>query len=298
MIGIQTAALLLSASLVGQEAQRFRVEVNRVHIDVFVSREEPSARRLTAADFEVFDEGVKQVVDVVDARTVPRTFTILLDESGSVSGGSREVLREAAVAFTAALKPEDELAVLGFAERTEIRKPLGFGAVSEPAGVLEIGGSGWTALQDAVFLAITYLRNARGRPILVIFTDGIDNASWIDEPAILESARFSEAVVYNVMARAEGAGVLEAGGSSGRSVAMLKDLATVTGGRTLQADKPEEVLEAVNTVLSEVSTLHVLSFSPGAGAKPGWHELQVKVKGVRDADVRTRAGYFRPAGDR
>jgi VWFA-related protein len=156
-----------------------------------------------------------------------------------------------------------------------------------------------TALNDALFLAMSYLRNARGRPILVVFTDGVDNASWVDEEQLLESARLSEVVVYAIRAEtavdvSRRAGPLSAGGSSGESVATLDALTRLTGGRSIGASQGEVYARAFEEIVAEVNTRYVLAFTPPDDARPGWHELRVKVRGVLDADVRARAGYFLP----
>ncbi|HXV62822.1 MAG TPA: VWA domain-containing protein [Vicinamibacteria bacterium] len=290
--------LLPGASSQPQDVFQFRVDVRRVYVDVFVAQRGNSLGNLTARNFEVYDEGVLQEVELVDVASVPQTFALLLDESGSISGEKREHLQEAVRSFAERLSDDDELAVLSFSERTTLRKPLGFDR-PEDAATYEITGRGWTGLNDALFLALSYLRTGNGRPILVAFTDGMDNASWIREETVLESARAGEAVVYSVRADvgaqlAQVGGSLTPGGSAVRSSAMLEELARMSGGRTVEAARLESIAKTFEEILSEVSSRYLLSFSPRADGEPGWHRLRVDVKGVRDVEVRARAGYFAP----
>jgi VWFA-related protein len=294
------ALLLLStlASAVPAQDYAFRVDVSRVYVDVFVTRRGEVVSDLDASRFRVYDDGVLQSVELVDAADVPKSFLLLLDESGSIDGRRRELLEGAVRDFASRLSDDDELAVLTFAERTRLRRPLELVrvGVARERDPFRIESGGWTALNDALLLSMIYLRGARGRPLLVAFTDGIDNASWIVEEALLSSARATEAVVFAVKAGvtidAPVKGPIAPGGSSGRSAAMLDELTRRTGGRTLEAGRTEAVGEAFRRILSDVETRYVLAFTPGPGAAPGWHELRVTVEGVRDVEVRARQGYF------
>ena len=292
-----TAALLLA--VFSQDVLRFRVDVRRVHVDVFVTRDDASVTDLRAEDFEVYDEGKRQEVDLVDVASVPQSFALLLDESGSISGRKREILQAAARDFARRLRVEDEIALLGFAERLSLRQPLRMDPSEIEEREYEIRGGGWTALDDALFLTMTYLRNARGRPIMLVFSDGRDNASWIGEEAVLQAARASEVVVYAVKAGvgehlSQTGGALSPGGTSGPGSAMVDELTKLTGGRSVEAARPDVIAEALQEILSEVSTRYLLAFSPDENASPGWHELRVRVKGAGDVAVRARKGYYLP----
>jgi VWFA-related protein len=289
-------ALSLLASASSGQDFAFRVDVSRVYVDVFVTRHGEAVSNLDVSRFQVYDEGALQPIELVDTAAVPKSFALLLDESGSIGGRKRELLEDAVFDFASRLSDDDELALLSFAERARLRRPLELAGASRERDLFRIESGGWTAFNDALFLAMAYLRNAKGRPILVAFTDGIDNASWIGEDAVLATARSSEAVIYSVKAdvgiEPPVRGAVVPGGSSGRSAAMLEDLARMTGGRTLEAARVENVAEAFRRILSEVDTRYVLVFSPGPNARPGWHDLRVKVDGVRDVEVRARQGYF------
>jgi VWFA-related protein len=294
------AALAIAAA--SQDVHRFRVDVRRVHVDVFVTRDGTSVADLQAENFEVYDDRERQEVKLVDVASVPQSFALLLDESGSISGRNRQLLKEAALGFARRLGAEGELTVLGFAERLSLRQPLRNDPAQIEESAYEIRGRGWTALNDALFLSMAYLRNGRGRPILAIFSDGMDNASWTSEDVVIQSARANEVVVYWVQAAVgdafprAGAGLVP-GGRSAPASAMLGELTKLTGGRSVSASQVEAVHDALQEILSEVTARYLLVFSPREDAKPGWHELQVRVKGVGDVEVRARKGYYIPASD-
>ena len=294
------AALLFA--VLSQEVLQFRVDVRRVHVDVFVARDGASVTDLKAQNFEVFDGERRQEVELVNVASVPQSFALLLDESGSISGRKRELLQEAALDFARRLRAQDELTVLGFAERVSLRQPLRLDPSRIGESAYQIRGGGWTALNDALLLTMAYLRTARGRPILVIFSDGIDNASWIREEAVLQAARANEVVVYAVKAEvgeqlSQTGGSLVPGGNSGLSSATVDELTKLTGGRSLAAARTDEIAETFQEILSEVSARYLLVFSPAENNNPGWHELRVRIRGAGDVAVRARKGYYLPPND-
>lgn len=292
-----SAALLLT--ILFQDVLQFRVDVRRVHVDVFVTRDGAAVVDLRAENFEVYDDGKRQEVELVNVASIPQTFALVLDESGSISGRKRELLQEAAHDFARRLRVEDELTVLSFAERVSLRQPLRLDPSGIDESAYEIRGGGWTALNDALFLTMTYLRNARGRPIMLVFSDGMDNASWARGDDVLQAARANEVVVYAVKADvgeqlSQTGGALAPGGSSGLSSRMLDELTELTGGRSVAASRPDAIGEAFQGILSEVSARYLLVFSPDENASPGWHELRVRVGGGGGGAVRARKGYYVP----
>jgi Ca-activated chloride channel family protein len=281
---------------VGQEPFQFRIEVNQVYVDAFVSRDGAPVTNLTAENFEVFDDGKRQYVELVDASSVPHSIALLVDNSASISGRKREYLRQALGAFVSELKDDDEFAVLTFAERTVLEQPLRFERPGTQGIKLEVTEGRATALNDAIFLALGYLRGAAGRPMLVIFTDGNDNASWIREERLFEAVRGSEVVVYAVQSRtnAELQGIpdaQQAGADSDPGTQLLRKVTKLTGGRSMRAARMENLAETYHDILSEVSTRYLLVFSPPTPVRPGWHDLRVKARGARNVEVRARAGY-------
>ena len=72
----------------------------------------------------------------------------------------------------------------------------------------------------------------------------------------------------------------------------IKDMAKETGGRVWRATAPRELREKFLEILSQLQNRYVLRFTPQGGARPGWHELEVRLKG-RKGKIRARRGYFR-----
>jgi VWFA-related protein len=134
--------------------------------------------------------------------------------------------------------------------------------------------------------------------MLVIFTDGNDNASWIREEGLLGAVRGSEAVIYAVQSTttaelpATPTVWTDGRATSASGTQLLETVTKLTGGRSMRAARMESLAETYSDILSDASTRYILIFEPPASVRPGWHDLRVKVKGVPDVEVRARAGYI------
>ncbi len=167
----------------------------------------------------------------------------------------------------------------------------------EPRGV--------TALWDGLYAGLK-LPVSRGRPVVVLFTDGQDNVSWLTRDQVHRVAEESEALVYVVAIApppeerppAGMRGVLvEPRGTGASPLRALSRLAEATGGRLWPADSSAQLGRTFLRILAEMRSRYLLCYGPSGGPREGWHRLKVKVKGHRGT-VRSRSGYFvaPPAG--
>ena len=108
-----------------------------------------------------------------------------------------------------------------------------------------------------------------------MFSDGEDTASWLGPASALGAARESDTLVYAV----------------GAGAPLLCGLTALTGGRCI-ANDGRGLQAAFERVLHELRTRYLLRVSPRSTG-PGWHEIRVRLR-RGDAQVRARAGYWRP----
>lgn len=260
----------------------FESRIETVYVDVLATADGTILENLDAAHFEVRDNGVPQRVSLVSRESTSLHAVLALDVSGSVAGPRLADLKAAARSFIAGLAPADRVTVLAFNHGQ--RLVAGPGTLPEAAApaldALEARGS--TALQDAALAGLVMADSSLGRPVLLIFSDGENRLSWTTPERAIDATRFSEAVVYGV-----GAGTLE---SRGRR--FLDGLAAASGGRVWQARAGDELQRAFAQILLELRGRRLLRYEPVGSDKPGWHTLEVKLKGVRGV-VRARPGYFR-----
>lgn len=298
--------LLLFASGLGwllqeqqsEEVFRFEVEVKTVYLDVFVTQEGEPVKGLAAEDFEVLDNGVRQQVRLLDHSNLPLATMLLLDVSGSVEGSKLEQLRAAAHAFVEGLDPEDEVGLLTFTRRMQLRMEPSSNFTALHRVLLEPTEQGNTSLHDALYTGLKLVEARGGRPLVVLFTDGLDNMSWLDELEVLNVLKESDVVVYAVAVE-PGMGVsVRRGGRSIRGRVLLEakeylnSVTGLTGGRVFHIDPGANFTEIFLRVLREMESRYLLSYEPTGVPQEGWHELKVNLE-VNEADgIRARPGYL------
>ncbi len=277
------AVALAAAQVIAQGPPRFPSEARVVELDVAVTRGERPVRGLTAADFRVQDSGVPQVVEVVEPSRARVQAILLLDTSGSVAGEKLDRLKDAARSFLEGLAPEDSAALLSFAYRVRLLSPAGPPA-SASAALRRLVAGGTTAIIDAVGAATALAEPGRGRPVLLVFSDGEDRISWLAERNVLDRVRRTDLVVHGIAFTPPRDVRLE--GVRG----FLGRLAAATGGKVWHADDPKGLSSAFRSVLEDVRERYVLRYQPTGVPEGGFHPVQVDVRG-RGLRVRCRPGY-------
>ncbi len=308
--------LLLLAPSSLQEIYRFEVEVRTVYVDVFVKHDGGNVTGLTADDFEVLDSGVRQEIDLLDLETIPMTGLLMLDTSGSVHGRKLTHMRNAAHAFLNNLGELDEAGLIAFSYRLQ-RLEMPSGDFKNLHRVLDkrlVGGP--TSIYDSLYAGLKVVETSGGRPLILLFTDGIDNASWLSADELLNALQMSEAVVHVVGIRSQDRVILRSTktGTSRNSQDMfgafmppatrqsstresdpegsLREIALSTGGRFWQVDASADLKDAYLRILDEMKNRYVLSYQPVGVPEEGWHPLEVKVKRGKADEVRSRPGYL------
>ena len=113
---------------------------------------------------------------------------------------------------------------------------------------------------------------------MIVFSDGLDTASWLTADAVVDVAKRSDVVVYAVSVR------------SAQKPDFLRDLTSTTGGRLLEVEKTTNLDAIFLGVLEEFRRRYLVSYTPRGVAPTGWHRLEVRVK--RNATVKARPGYL------
>jgi VWFA-related protein len=292
---------LLAVALVAAASQAppppvFAVGVESVYVDVFVTESGRPVVGLTASDFELKDNGVRQPVELVGVESFPLTTFLVLDTSGSVNGDKLEKLRGAGRALLAGLRTGDEASLLTFDEEVRVLVPPTSDRERLERALLGIRPGGATALFDALY-AGTMLASGRGRALLVVFTDGEDNLSWLEarqaKRVLVEANVLVQAV--GIVPEEERAALPEALRAreppEAPHVQALRQLAEVTGGRFWTASAPDRLADAFLAILEAMKTRYVLRFEPGRAKREGLHELEVKLV-RRGGRVHCRKAYF------
>jgi VWFA-related protein len=259
----------------------FRARVESVYLDVFVTRDGVPVEGLRAGNFEVSDDGVRRSVELVPVENLPLRTLLVFDTSGSLGAYKLENLRKAAAHLVARLRTEDPVEVFAFDEQVRLTRIRG---ADDLAAALAPSPRGGTALHDALFTAL--LHAGPERSMVIAFTDGGDNMSWLDEGEILQYAQRTSAVLHGVAivrrAMAEFAERAELG--------VLSRVAESTGGRLWTAPDAAGLLETFDTILTAMRHRYLLRFDPDT-SRAGWHRLRVRLRGA-GGDLSVRPGYW------
>ncbi len=298
--------LLIPPPPVSQDVPTFTTTVEAVYVDVFVTRDGRPVTGLCAGDFEVRDNGVKQEVTLAHLEEIPIVAVLVFDASASVAGARLEDLRGAGRALLCGLRPQDEAALVTFSHELRVVVPQTGDRAAVERGLDSLDPRGETALWDGLFAGLK-LPVSRGRAMVVLFTDGQDNVSWLTREQVHRVAEESEALVYVVAIAPPPVEAPPAGGLRGMplreehpgfrvdaqagGLRALSRLAEATGGRLWPAGSSAQLGRTFVRILAEMRSRYLLSYGPTGIAREGWHRLEVKVKGYRGT-VRSRRGYF------
>ena len=270
----------LATAVAGTHAQQpmFSSRVDTVRVDVSVRQGMRPVGGLTAADFEVLDNGVRQQVEFAALEHMAVSVVLALDLSGSVEGARLAQLRAAGQRLIGMLSAGETAAVVAFTDQVMIASDFTSDRSRLLAALKQPGGSGDTALLDATHTALVLGESQQGRPLVIIFSDGADTASFLSPNLVLETARRTGPVVYAVTA-------------FDTSSDFIDDLVRSTGGRRLEVESLDRVSDAFAEILSESRERYLLSYTPTGVQRGGWHQIDVRVRGRR-AEVRARPGYL------
>lgn len=269
-------ALAAAVSVAAAQQPIFSARVDTVRVDVDVSRSDRPVLGLGAADFEVFDNGVRQYVDLIAASSLPVNVVLVLDTSQSLDATERAHLTAAGTTVVDALRPDEQAAFVTFTQRIAIRSLFSSDKAALKALIAEPSPSGDTALNDAAHAAMLVGTAAAGRPIVILFSDGEDTASFLDDQAVLDMARRTGAVVCAVSLR--------------QKSGVLPQLTELTGGTFVRETSLARVAARFTEILESFRRRYVISFTPTGVSGDGWHKLSVRVKG--GGQVRARTGYW------
>ena len=270
--------MLVSLGTAAQQP-RFSSNTLGVRVDVLVTKGNRYVSALTAADFELRDNGVLQQVDVIDPNDVPLNAVLALDVSASTAGQRLSDFITASHTLLDGLRPADRAALTTFNHAVTPRVPLTGNVSTIKAALSAIEPSGDTAVMDGLYAALMTTQAEAGRSLVIVCSDGRDTASWLDPDEVLEAAKRSNAVIYAVAA------------GRARRWEALKSLTDATGGYTIEIESSKDLAGEFRKILEDFRSRYILTFVPRGVAEGGFHRLDVRVR-RGGLTVKARPGYI------
>jgi VWFA-related protein len=307
-----TAFVLLSAVVAALPASRigaqeqlptFRSMANGVAVDVTVrDSKRKSVVGLKPADFEVYDNGVRQEVAEISYGKLPIDVTVALDISFSVSGVMLERLRSGVVTLMRDLSREDRLRLMLFNSRVTRVVDFTTDEKQVEAAIKAAAAGGGTALFDSISVALASSAPRDRRQLVVVFTDGNDSTSTT-QPATLTNVALRTRAAVAMVLPGTGPIVVTSSSSAQQMMTSMKvslmpqpydgffqSLAKATGGSVVRTDASSNLNAVFRQILDEFRSAYVLLYD-AKGVERGYHELEVRVK--RDGvNVSARRGYW------
>jgi VWFA-related protein len=243
-------------------------------------------------DFEVYEDGVPQSIRLFTNEDVPVTVGLVVDHSTSMIPKIAEVTA-AARAFVRSSNRADEMFVVNFNEIVSLGLPGEFRFTDSTA---ELGDAiaatptgGQTALYDAIGKGLEELqKGSRDKKVLIVVSDGGDNASARNLAQVMELAGQSSAVIYTV-------GIFDEGDPD-RNPRVLRRLAQATGGEAFFPGELGEVVAICERIARDIRHQYTIGYVPINLAHDGAHHairVLARASGRHDKlSVRTRTGYI------
>jgi Ca-activated chloride channel family protein len=270
------------------------INVEEVVLNATVLQGSELVQNLKKDDFTVYEDGVKQNIVSFQHTDLPVSIALVVDNSGSMSK-KRPSVNKAALDLVEASNPQDEAFVVNFSDEAYIDQDFTSNVNKLRDGLSHIESRGGTALYDAVVASADKLVADAKRPkqVLVIITDGEDNASTLTlEQTIRRVQELSGPVIYCV-------GLLFGDEMSHAEVRharrALEMLSTETGGIAFFPKSIEQVDEIAAEVARDIRSQYTIGYhSSKPSSQPGFRRIQVTAvePGGAKLTVRTRTGYF------
>ena len=285
----------------GQPPQTpFRAAVDLVSLNVTVT--EGTGKYVTdlnAADFAVFEDGVKQDVTFFNRTNLPIALALLIDTSASMEN-KLPTAQEAAIGFAKKLRQQDLAEVVDFDSRVVVLQSFSNSLGELEQAIRRTSAGGSTSLYNAVYIALKDLKKVVAkssdeirRQAIVVLSDGEDTSSLLPFEEVLDLAKRSETAIYAIGLRAgEGTGVSAKGFKEAEFV--MRQFSQETGGRSFFPNQIADLAGIYGQISDELSSQYTVGYTSKNPKRDGtWRRVVVRV--VRpNLTARTKLGYFAP----
>ena len=293
---MRVAALLIGVLIAQDPGPRptFSSRADLVVLQVsVVDRRAGFVAGLPREAFVVRENGREQPIAVFEPDDTPVTAGLVIDNSTSMVP-RREAVRAAGLAFAESSHPDDELFTINFNEAVWPGLPPGQPFTSDHAALraalARSTARGKTAFFDGLMAALRHIdRGTQPRKVLLVVSDGGDNASRARFPEVLDGALRRDVVIYTIC--------LADPHDREAKPKLLRELAKVTGGESFFPTSNDDITPTFERIARDIRSSYTVGYAPGPPAGAGARrKIEVDLRG-RQYDkyaVRTRSLYIAP----
>jgi VWFA-related protein len=252
---------------------------------------------LSQESFRVLEDKVEQKVSFFRQEDVAVSLGLVIDNSGSMRD-KRTQVNTAALTFIKTSNPADEMFVVNFNDDFYLDTVKDFTSdFNELRDALErIDSRGSTALYDAVIGSLDHLKKGyKDKKVLLVITDGLDNASRRSLENAVREAQLSEAMIYAIGIFSDD-DLRQNRSQLRKAREALSELTMATGGLAFFPDNAGEIEALCTQIAHDIRNQYTIAYSPSNSARDGkFRTVQVEItppRGMGRLSVRTRTGYF------
>jgi len=313
------AAAAGSALLKGQEGQRpvFRVKVDMVvHSFQVTDNKNHYINGLKPADFRIFEDGIpEKIVTFAEGANTPvavgangaTTPLLEADKQGAPGTGRPDafvgtnvfvlfdtsnfmyrgfVYAEDAIAdFVRGLDHADSVAVYTFSRNLSRAAVLTRDHGDAIAGLRNAVAGDDTALYNALLLTLRDAAKVPGRKVVIVFSNGPDNASMIAPDDVRAVAEDEGIPIYVISTNEVNRDPISSG--------VFRRIAQRTGGKAYWARTWQRQVEAFDDIREDMSNSYTITYYPAPNPNEGFRKITVDI--VSDVGkkyrIRSRPGY-------
>jgi VWFA-related protein len=261
-------------------AEKVDVDVVQVTATVLDGRGH-YVKGLPRSAFHVSEDDQPQTITHFASEDVPLELIVAVDVSGSMKAAMPK-MKQAVKEFLGTVPARDRVTLIGFNDSAFTLMRNTTNQADRMKAVDRLDAWGGTALYDVILRSIDMLGRQVGRKAIVVFSDGEDEGSHAVLTDVEQRLQASDVTLYMI--------------GQGRGVTMeplkrvLDRLSRPTGGRALYTDSIDELHEAFNDLLQELSQQYLLGYPPTKSVRDDtYRRIKVSVDGPYQ--VRARQGY-------
>jgi len=248
---------------------------------------------LDKADFKIHEDRVLQQIKDFSHEDLPVTVGLVVDNSRSMMPKRADVI-DAALSFARSSNPQDQMFVVNFNDHVYFGLPAGIPFTDRrdqlQLALSSITAIGQTALYDGIATALDHLKQGNsGKKVLILISDGGDNASKHSLAQVIVMARNSSAIIYTI-------GIFDAQDGD-QNPDVLKRFAKETGGEAFFPESSKEIAYLCEKIARDIRNQYTLTYVPAVSKQDGEYravDVTVRATGHGRLSVRTRAGYSAP----
>ncbi len=309
----------------GQSGPRLRVVVNLVQLNVAVTDSRGNyVTDLRPSDFIITEDGISEKIASFEEGNGPTRTLVDMPEEANADAGDAPAAQargpagdppqnlNAALAgagvfilfdtsnymyrgfvfaqdaisdFIRSLETVDKVAFYSYSRNLSRATPLTADRARVVRGVRTTVAGDDAALYNCLLLTVKDAAQYPGRKVVVVFSNGPDNASMVPPEDVAELAQSVGIPVYMIStaeARLEPV-----------STAVFERMSAATGGKAYFAGSWRDEKKAFASIRNDLAHLYSLSYYPAPNPNRGWRAITVKLAGdrLKKYHIRTRNGY-------